>query len=130
MALIRRHSLALGGTPVRPSERSHTNNRWPGPTRPHSGGSQVPARQNVTCDEPPRRPCRALVPRLACEFDRRLSPTGIHFMRRMLSAARAALPLFAALVAASCDKTNPPSSPDETAPVASGADSTAPADTL
>ncbi|MGH7515311.1 MAG: hypothetical protein ACREOQ_20605 [Gemmatimonadales bacterium] len=51
-------------------------------------------------------------------------------MRRMLIALRAGLPLIAALAAASCDKTNPPSSPDETAPVASGADSTAPADTL
>jgi len=51
----------------------------------------------------------------------------------MLSAARSALPLIAALVAVSCDKTNPPSSPNETAPLASGGDSTppvAPADTL
>jgi hypothetical protein len=51
-------------------------------------------------------------------------------MKRTLIAVRATLPLIAALVAASCDKTDPPSSPEERAPVASGADSTAPADTL
>jgi hypothetical protein len=51
-------------------------------------------------------------------------------MRRIFTAPRAALPLIAALVAASCDKTDPTSAPDERAPAAAGADSTAPADTL
>jgi hypothetical protein len=55
---------------------------------------------------------------------------GYHFMLRTLTAVRAALPLLVALVAASCDKTDPLSLPSETGPVASGADSTAPADSL
>jgi hypothetical protein len=51
-------------------------------------------------------------------------------MRRRLVAVRAVLPLIAALVAASCDKTDSISSPEETTPLGTGADSTPAADTL
>ena len=51
-------------------------------------------------------------------------------MRRRLIAVRAVLPLIAALVAAACDQTDSLSSPEETTPLGSGADSTASADTL
>ena len=51
-------------------------------------------------------------------------------MKSTLVAVRAALPLVVALLAASCDRNDSPSAPDETAPLASGPDSAPTADTL
>jgi len=51
-------------------------------------------------------------------------------MRRMFIAARASLPLLAALLAASCNQTDSPSAPDQTVPETLAPDSTTTADTL